>query len=55
MRNIAFFWIFLLCSSLGANAFGKVSGELMEKIAHEERIPVKLLKSVAWVERGVFD
>jgi len=50
MRNIAFFWIFLLCSSLEANGFGKVSGELIEKIAHEERIPVKLLKSVAYVE-----
>lgn len=52
MRNITFFWIFLLCSSLGANGSGKVSGELMEQIAHEERIPVKLLKSVAYVESG---
>jgi hypothetical protein len=35
-----------------SGASGKVSHPLMEKIAREERIPVKLLKSVAYVESG---
>lgn len=52
MRIISFSWIFLLFSSLGVDASGKVSHPLMEKIAHEERIPVKLLKSVTYVESG---
>ena len=35
-----------------SEASGKVSQGLMEKIAREELIPVKLLKSVAYVESG---
>ena len=52
MRKISFLAIFLLFSSLGTNASGKVSHPLIEKIALEERIPVKLLKSIAYVESG---
>ena len=52
MRKISFLAIFLLFSSLGVNASGKVSHPLIEKIALEERIPVKLLKSIAYVESG---
>jgi len=48
---LAFLMVNMMCidSSEGSH---KVSHPLIEKIAREERIPVKLLKSVTYVESG---
>lgn len=52
MRNITCSVMLSLAFCCPPEASGKVSHRLMERIAHEECIPAKLLKSVAYVESG---
>ncbi len=52
MRSVIFPLMVSLAWYSPSEASGKVSHPLIEKIALEERIPVKLLKSVTWVESG---
>ena len=52
MRSVIFSLMVSLAWYSPSEASGKVSHPLIEKIALEERIPVKLLKSVTYVESG---
>jgi hypothetical protein len=49
---LAFLMVNMMCIYSSEGSSHKVSHPLIEKIAREERIPVKLLKSVTYVESG---
>ena len=49
---LAFLMVTMMWIDSSEGSSHKVSHPLMEKIAREERIPVKLLKSVTYVESG---